>query len=312
MRIVITGALGHIGSRLIRDLPWAFPDMEIVMIDDFSTQRYASLFNLSSSGRYRFFEADVLRADLESIFTGAHGVIHLAAITNAMDSFEIQEQVEQVNFVGAQKVAQACVATDSAMVFLSTTSVYGTQKKVVDEGCAVTELKPQSPYARSKLKAEQYLQGMGETDGLRFVVCRFGTIYGTSIGMRFHTAINKFCFQAVTGQPITVWRTALDQKRPYLDLGDAVEAVKFVLRRNLFDRKVYNVLTVNTSVRHIVDLIRSQIPNASIKYVDTPIMNQLSYVVKNERFARLGFEFKGSIEQAITETIQLFRGLRHG
>jgi hypothetical protein len=26
------------------------------------------------------------------------------------------------------------------------------------------------------------------------------------------------------GEPLTVWRTALNQQRPYLDLGDAVEA----------------------------------------------------------------------------------------
>jgi nucleoside-diphosphate-sugar epimerase len=43
MKIVVTGALGHIGSRLIRALPDAFPDAEIVLLDDLSTQRYCSL-----------------------------------------------------------------------------------------------------------------------------------------------------------------------------------------------------------------------------------------------------------------------------
>jgi UDP-glucose 4-epimerase len=39
MKIVVTGALGHIGSRLIRELPVAFPEAHIVMIDDMSAQR---------------------------------------------------------------------------------------------------------------------------------------------------------------------------------------------------------------------------------------------------------------------------------
>ena len=30
--------------------------------------------------------------------------------------------------------------------------------------------------------------------------------------MRFHTAINKFCWQAVLGQPLTVWTTAKNQQ----------------------------------------------------------------------------------------------------
>ena len=34
-------------------------------------------------------------------------------------------------------------------------------------------------------------------------------------------AINKFVWQACMGLPLTVWKTALDQKRPYLDLKDA-------------------------------------------------------------------------------------------
>ena len=310
MKIVITGALGHIGSRVIREMPSVFPGAEIVMLDNLSTQRYCSLFNLPSSGRYRFLEADIIAADLASVFSGVDVVVHLAAITNAPASFEIKDQVERVNFVGTQRVAQACVEAGCTLIFPSTTSVYGTQAEVVDEDCPSTDLRPQSPYAESKLKAEQYLQTLGKTQGLRFATCRFGTIFGTSIGMRFHTAVNKFCWQAATGQPITVWRTALDQKRPYLDLGDAVEALKFIIQRDLFDRRIYNVVTTNTTVRRIVDIISSFVPDVSVQYVDTEIMNQLSYTVSNRRFKSQGFEFKGSLEEGIGDTIRLLKGVR--
>ena len=40
MKIIVTGALGHIGSKLIRDLPNFFHDCEIVLIDNLKTQRY--------------------------------------------------------------------------------------------------------------------------------------------------------------------------------------------------------------------------------------------------------------------------------
>jgi UDP-glucose 4-epimerase len=309
MRIIITGALGHIGSRLIRELPSAFPGAQLILLDDLSTQRYCSLFNLPSDGNYRFIEADVLKADLASIFTGAPVVVHLAAITNAAESFALQEEVERVNFIGTQKVAQACLAAGSALLYPSTTSVYGTQSATVDEACPLTDLKPQSPYANSKLKAERYLQSLGEGEGLRFIICRFGTIFGTSPGMRFHTAINKFCWQAANGLPLTVWRTAMEQMRPYLDLGDAVKAIKFIIQQDIFDRRIYNVLTLNASVRQIINIIAAHIPQLNIEYVDTPIMNQLSYKVLNDRFKQLGFEFKGVLEQGITETLQLLKPL---
>ena len=83
MKIVVTGALGHIGSSLIRAFPIYFPGAEIVLIDNLVTQRFASLFNLPAIGRYRFHEADVREADLRRLFEGAHVVVHLAATTDA-------------------------------------------------------------------------------------------------------------------------------------------------------------------------------------------------------------------------------------
>jgi len=307
IRIVVTGALGHIGSRLIRDLPAAFPGAEIVMLDDLSTQRYCSLFNLSSNGNYSFLETDILQADLPRLMANAQAVVHLAAITDAASSFKIREQVELVNYQGTERIARACIEAGCPLIFPSTTSVYGSQSEVVDENCSLADLKPQSPYADSKLKAEQLLESL-RSDGLQFIICRFGTIFGISPGMRFHTAINKFCWQAVMRRPITVWRTALHQNRPYLELGDAVEALKFIIGRELYDGRVYNVVTTNTSVRKIVDLIASFVPDLSIEYVDTEIMNQLSYHVASDRFTQQGFEFTGNLERGIGDTLSLLKG----
>ena len=309
MNLLITGALGHIGSRLIHGLkPGDFD--KVVLVDNMSTQRYASLFDLPAGVSFKFIQDDICTADLNEYFKGIDIVLHLAAITDAAGSFEIQEQVERVNYQGTERVARACEASGSKLIFLSTTSVYGVQDGEVNEDCPVDQLQPQSPYADTKLKSEQFLRHLGRNETLRYVICRFGTIFGTSIGMRFHTAVNKFCWQAVTGQPITVWRTALEQKRPYLDLDDAVEAVKLIINRDLFDGGLYNVVTVNSTVGDIVDAISEHLPNTSIEYVDSPIMNQLSYNVNSDRFKDLGFEFTGSLRQGIDNTISLFDSLR--
>jgi len=310
-KILITGALGHIGSRFIHEMQtdeWE----RVILLDNFSAQRYCSLFNLPAGVPFQFIEDDVCTAELERYFDGIDVVIHLAAITNAAGSFEIQGKVEHVNFDGTLRVAQACAHTGSKLIFLSTTSVYGTQEAIVDEKCAANELKPQSPYAASKLRAEQYLQTLGQEDRLRFYIGRFGTIFGTSLGMRFHTAINKFCWEASMGQPITVWRTALHQERPYLDLGDAVRALKFVLETDRFDNEIYNVLTLNATVNDIVKVIQSYMPEVHVEYVESRIMNQLSYTVSNEKFSALGFSFQGDLAQGIRDIIHTLENANVG
>lgn len=310
MKLIITGALGHIGSYTLKRLPEKFPGCQIILLDNLLTQRYPSLFDLSGAD-YRFHEINVLDDGLENYLEGAAAVIHLAAITNAADSFGNAEEVEHNNFNATHSVAMACLKTNVPMIHLSSTSVYGTASDTVDEDCSDDELNPQSPYAECKLKEEKLLSKLGNEQGLDFIVCRFGTICGTSTGMRFHTAINKFCWQAVMKEKITVWRTALHQKRPYLTLIDAFQAFVFILENKLFDRKIYNVLTDNLTVQNIIDLIGKHVKDPEIEFVDTEIMNQLSYEVLNDKFRDKGFSNSGNIEQAIADTIQLLGGIRN-
>ncbi len=305
-KILITGPLGHIGSKLIHNLkPGDYE--EVVMIDNLSTQRYSSLFNLPKGVRYSFYEENILEADLHSLFRNIDKVIHFAAITDATSSFEKRDEVEEVNYLGTKKVVEACIAEGCKLIFPSTTSVYGDQKELVDEDCEQSELKPQSPYAETKLKSEEFISKMASKGKIEASIIRLGTIFGTSIGMRFHTAINKFCWQAVLGQPLTIWRTALDQKRPYLGLNDAVNCIDFFLNKELFDGGIYNVVTSNYTVKQVIDFIKYFIDDLQIDLVDSKIMNQLSYEVSTDKIESLGFVFKDNLGDGIEQTISLLR-----
>jgi UDP-glucose 4-epimerase len=305
MKIVVTGALGHIGSALIRQLPFDLPGAAIVMIDNMMTQRYASLFDLPVVGRYQFVEADVRKLELRSLFEGADIVVHLAAMTDAAGSFDRAAELEVNNFDATAKVAAACQETGARLIHLSSTSVYGTRDGLVSEDCTLEELKPQSPYAETKLKEEDLVLSFTKRDGLRAIVLRFGTVFGASVGMRYHTAVNKFCWQAVMNQPLTIWKSAYDQKRPYLDIVDAIRAIAFVIKDDLFDGRVYNVLTLNATVRDIVDCIREFVPDVQLSLVNSPIMNQLSYEVSCAHFLERGFVFTGDVRRGISETLEL-------
>lgn len=307
MNIVVTGAVGHIGSRLIRDLAVDFPASRITLIDNLMTQRYPSLFNLPKSAKYRFIDADVRTADLKALLTDSEVMIHLAAITDAAGSFENSELVEANNYDSTSKILEFCKETGTRLVALSSTSVYGTQEQVVSEDFDPDNLNPQSPYAATKIREEELVNKYVTEYGVKAVSCRFGTIFGVSPGMRFHTAVNKFCWQAVMNQPLTVWSTAYEQKRPYLDLSDATRAISHIIREDIFDGEIYNILSKNATVREIVEIIKLYMPDLVVEFVDNEIMNQLSYEVANEKFSKKGFEFKGDLNRGIGETIALLR-----
>ena len=307
MKIVITGALGHIGSFLIRQLPIDFPGLELIMVDNLITQRYCSLFNLPREAQYKFIESDIRSADLDKIIDGASVVIHLAAITDAAGSFEKAKFVEENNLNGTKKIAEACSRVGIKLISLSSTSIYGTQDKLVDEYCSKSNLKPQSPYAETKLLEENYLSEIKKNKGLDYTCLRFGTIYGVSPGIRFHTAVNKFCWQAVYRQPVTVWSTAYEQKRPYLALKDAARAISFVIDKNIFSGETYNILSGNFTVKEVVNAIKKLVPELRVQFVDSKIMNQLSYEVSREKIELCGFEFLENLEDGIKETINLLK-----
>lgn len=305
MKILITGALGHIGSYVIRNLPETVNSkIEFTLIDDLSTQRFCSLFNLPNSAKYQFIEKRVQDLDLDSVIADQKFIIHLAATTDAAGTANRPDLIYSNNLEVTKKIADACLSNGVPLLFPSSTSVYGSQGSLVNEDC--TELAPQSPYADSKIKEEQYLLELFKK-GLKGLICRFGTIYGTSPGMRFHTAVNKFCWQAVMGQPLTVWETALDQKRPYLGLTDAGAAVSWIIKNNIIDGRIYNIVSGNHTVRDVVEEIKKDRPDTMIKLVQHQIMNQLSYEVCSERFKATGFKFSGKLSDGVSATIKLLQ-----
>lgn len=305
MKFLITGALGHIGSAVIRTLGDTFKDSSIVMVDNLSTQRYPSLFNVPHNASYQFIEVRVQDVAWDELLKDVDVVIHLAATTDASGTAHNPEAVYANNYSATEVVARACLKHKIPLIFPSTTSVYGSQAELVDELC--TDLYPQSPYAACKIKEEQLLKNLALV-GLEVAICRLGTIYGTSIGMRFHTAVNKFCWQAVMKQPLTVWETALDQKRPYLALEDAVAAFIWIIQNRLYSGQTYNVVTGNHTVRDVLNSIKKSVPDIDVQYVQHAIMNQLSYEVCSNKFKATGFIYSGGLERGVAETIQLLRG----
>jgi len=306
MNILITGALGHIGSHLIRYLPKKIKKSKFYLIDDLRTQRYLSLINLPKNSKFKFYDQPISKNLINKLIKKIDVVIHLAATTDAASSFGKLNIVKKNNFENTKLISDACVAHKKKIIFISSTSVYGSADKIMYEDNE--NLNPQSPYADIKIKEEKYIEKLNKKKKLKSLILRFGTIVGFSYGMRFHTAVNKFCYQASVGQPLTVWKTSLNQKRPYLGLNDASRSIEFFLKINKFDGKKYNILSKNLSVKDIIDTIRLK-KKLKIKMVTNKIMNQLTYTVSTHKINEMNFNFKDNLQKLILEELKYFDNL---
>ncbi|MBS3086398.1 NAD-dependent epimerase/dehydratase family protein [Candidatus Pacearchaeota archaeon] len=309
LKFLVTGGLGHIGSKLIREYAKR-EDIELIrVLDNFLVQRYCSLFNLPKTHvKYEFIEGDISNEeDLEKAMKDIDVVIHLASITDAPSTISKPQETERINLEGTRKTLDVAINSGvKKFLFPSSTSVYGEAQGIVDE--TFQDFKPSTPYAETKLASERLLQEVGKGGKINAIVLRMGTIFGTSIGMRFHTAINKFCYLAALGKPLTVWDSALESKRPYLGLNDSIRAFEFIEKYGK-SGEVYNVVTENYSMKDVIETIRKVVPDVKIEITKSPIINQKPYHASNEKVISLGFEFRDSLENEVRETIRLFSSI---
>lgn len=303
-KILITGGLGHIGSHLIRH---EFKHDDLYVVDNLSTQRYCSLFNVGK--KYTFIDEDFSKIT-DDILYQMDVVIHLAAITNAQDSFDNKNAIEEININKTKGLIDRIKYHNTRndidikkihFIFPSSTSVYGSAVEEVFEDND-DFINPQSPYAESKIEIERYIK-MHLSD---YTILRLGTIFGNSVGMRFHTAINKFCYQAAFEKKLTVWKENYTQVRPYLGINDAQTAFVMAINNREKMQGTFNVLTGNYSLNDIIDSIQS-LKKVQIEWTDTPLLNQYSYNVNYDKIKKIGYTPCDNLEWEIGHTLKLLK-----
>ena len=304
MKILITGGLGHIGSYLLENIDKIKFIKKIYIIDNLSTNRYCSLFNLPKTNKkIYFYQNDLSLKNALKNFKKVDVVLNLASLTDAEGSLKIKNKIYRNNLGIFDNILRYCKKNSSKLIHISSTSVYGEQRGLVDENCK--KLKPKSPYAEIKVKEENILK----KNKIRFVSYRFGTISGVSKGMRFHTAINKFCLYSVLGKPLPIWKSMMNKPKPYLSLRDAFKVIKFTIENNFFNNETFNILSENLTLKKIIGYFKKYKKTIKIKYEKSKLVNQYSYRVSNEKFTRKALLLKSNIYHDIKFTLKMFRNI---
>lgn len=307
MNLLITGCCGHIGSYLVKNIHKIKNIKKTIIIDNLKSTQINSLFKSKKKGNLKFYNLDISQKDTLKKFKKIDYIIHLASMTNAEGSFSKKKEMYKNNIGCMINVINFCIANKCKLIHISSTSVYGKQTSLVDENCEKKFLRPQSPYAHIKLKEEQMLRKVSRK--IKYITYRFGTISGVSSGMRFHTAVNKFCLNAALNNDIAIYKTALNQYRPYLSLKDAFKVFKFTIENDLFNNDIYNALSENCTVKQILEKIKKFKKKIKIRFVHSKIMNQLSYHVDKRKLDNEGLYLSSKIVNDIKDTMKLLKNL---
>ncbi len=301
MTILVTGGLGHIGSRLIQDL---LVRDRVVVIDSLETQRYSSIFALSGKNCIDFIEADISKVipsalrDYQPIST----VIHLAAKNHGQSSRSLE--FEQ-NLKLTESAIQIALYYSSHLIFPSSSSVYAQTAGIHDEKVALNF--PVNKYSSVKLQEENLIMS---SELERWTILRLGTLHGVSPGMRFHTAVNKFCWDARTRGYIEVWESALDETKPYLSLDDCVSALIFFTFNVNFASGIWNLASNHHKTSEIVSLIQDfSKSKVDLRTVDSNFESSRSILLSLNKIDATGLKFKGSLTNDVKATLELLNGL---
>src|SRR3954471_10846001 len=169
MRVVVTGATGNVGTALLRALG---PDERVREVIGLARRRPAL-----ELPKVTWREADICKADLAPLFSGADAVVHLAWLIQPSRD---EATTHAVNVEGSARVFRACgKAGAGALVYASSVGAYspGPKDRAVDESWP-TEGVPTSFYARHKAEVERLLDRFeAEFPGVRSVRLRPGLIF---------------------------------------------------------------------------------------------------------------------------------------
>ncbi len=268
MEILVTGGAGFIGSHLVEALLAA--GHQVGVLDDFNDFydpqiKHANLAAVCDQMEIHHVDVRDAAAVARAVGRGRYRTIfHLAARAGVGPSIGEPRLYVDTNITGTLNLLEAArTGGVERFVFASSSSVYGLAPTVpFREDMPLWQTI--SPYAATKLAAEQLCSNYAHLHGLRAVCLRFFNAYGPRL--RPDLAIHQFTKRIHRGQEIEVYGDGSFQ-RDFTYIDDTIQGVMAALtyKGPIFD--VFNLGEyATTSVSELIALIEQAVgKEASIR-----------------------------------------------
>ena len=272
--IVVTGAVGFIGSCLVEKLN-LLNLKNIVVVDDFSNHDK----NKNLAGK--FYSQAIDRSNfilwLENNYDTVSIVYHLGARTDTTEfDYEILEKLNE-NF--SKSVWTLCAKHDIPMIYASSAATYGLGEFSYDDNHAlVNKLNPLNPYGKSKNNFDKWV--LSQQEGPSFWVgFKFFNVYGPN---EYHkkrmASVILHAYKQIkdTGQ-MNLFKSHNpnykdgEQLRDFVYVKDVIEILSKLVKIKI-SNGIYNLGTgVARSFNDLVNITFSSLGlTANINFIDTP------------------------------------------
>ena len=310
-KVVITGALGFIGSHVLDYFHEAYDQAEFVIVDKitYAADVRNSMQLQSNDPRVRLEASDI--CDLEkmtSVLKDCDLLLHLAAESHVSRSFNNSFVFTRSNTLGTHSILEAARRSETPrLIHVSTDEVYG--ELAEGKFCEDANFNPTNPYSASKAGAEMLVKSYFYSFGVPVKVVRANNIFGTR---QFpEKIIPRFILRALQNAPLTLHGDG-SNRRHYLSATDFAKALHAVIEKGEVG-EAYNVAsTQEFTNREIANrIIKVATSSSEIVYVEDRPFNDARYAIDDSKLRALGWAENDSLTLALPLLVKWYEENRN-
>lgn len=307
-RVVVTGALGFIGSHFVKHLLQVAPEIRVIGLARNTDQRnLRRIDGVVDNPRFKLVYRDLNDPNITEDIENVDVVVNFAAKTFVDYSVRDPKPFMESNILGTFNLLEAARKNQiGTFVQIGTDEVYG--PITVGEYKEDAQLAPTNPYSATKAAADMLALSYAETYCMPILVTRTENNYGPY--QHRQKVMPAWVALAMQDKPIKIYGQG-KQKRMWLRVEDHVDAIWFLIENGA--RGIYHIaggqeLENNELAQIVLDALGK--PATLLEHIDDSKIrpsHDTRYALNTDKLKQLGWKPKWDMRDGIADSIRWYR-----